>query len=459
MRWYTRERAGMTRTARGRALALAIGALVCAAALTYALLPTHLRAIAARTSNPWDRASVERGRYLAIAADCSACHTAEGGKEFAGGRPIASPIGTIYSSNITPDWDTGVGRFSLDQFDRAVRRGIGRTGETLYPAMPYPSYSRMHDEDIADLYSYFLYGVNPVSSKIRSNDIPWPLSIRWPLAIWRKWFAPAGDETSFDTSRYAHPVIARGAYLVEGHTPRGLLFQEKAFGESSLWYLAGGQLIDGWVPINLRGESVDGLGNWSTEDIVGTLRMARNREHEVFGAPMGDVVLHSTQYLTGGDLQAMASYLKTFPAMRNNESAFVADPATATALASGREAGRGAEVYLDNCSACHRSTGAGSTNAFPALAGSSSVLTPDPASLVLLILKGSAIPRTAASPSALGTPGFRWRLSNEEVAHLLGFIRSSWRNQASGISAAQVAHVRAEWNGPPDPAMIEYVPK
>jgi alcohol dehydrogenase (quinone), cytochrome c subunit len=456
----------MTNPARRMALALAIGALVCATALTYALWPTHFHVIAASASSSRNRASVERGRYLAVAADCSACHTAEGGRDFAGGRPVASPIGSIYSPNITPDWDAGIGTFSLDQFDRAVRRGIGRTGETLYPAMPYPSYSRMPDNDIADLYSYFLYDVHPVSNNKRSNEIPWPLSIRWPLAIWRKWLAPAADEPSFDTSRYTDPVIARGAYLVQGpghcgacHTPRGLLYQEKAFGESSLWYLAGGQLIDGWVATNLRGDPVDGLGNWSTEDIVATLRMAHAKEHAVFGAPMGDVVLHSTQYLTDGDLRAIASYLKTLPATRKESSAFAADPATAAALASGRESGRGAELYLDNCNACHRSTGAGSANVFPALAGNSSVLSPDPTSLIILILKGNPIPRTAASPSALGMPGFGWRLSNEEVAQLLAFIRSSWGNQASGISAVQVAHVRAEWSGPPDPVVVDYIPK
>lgn len=456
----------MTNPAQRRGLAVAIGAVVCAAALAYALWPTHFGAIASGASNPWDRAPVERGRYLAIAADCSACHTAEGGKEFAGGRPIASPIGTMYSSNITPDWDTGIGRISLDQFDRAVRHGIGRTGDMLYPAMPYPSYSRMRDDDIADLYSYFLYGVNPVSNNSRSNDIPWPLSIRWPLAIWRKLFASAADAPLFDSSRFADPVITRGAYLVQGpghcgacHTPRGLFFQEKAFDESSPTYLAGGQHIDGWVAVNLRGDSADGLGNWSTEDIVATLRMARNKEHAVMGTAMGDVVMHSTQYLTGADLQAIASYLKTLPAARNDEPARAADPATATALAAGHEDGRGAQLYLDNCSACHRSTGAGSANMFPALAGNSSVLSPDPASLILLALKGSAIPRTAASPSALGMPGFGWRLSNEELAQLLGFIRSSWGNQASGLSAAQVAHVRAEWNAPLDPVAVEHVPK
>jgi mono/diheme cytochrome c family protein len=447
----------MTSSARRLGLALGVVAIAFAVALAYALWPTHSRVIAANSFIPGDPASVERGRYLSVAADCAACHTAAAGKDFAGGRPIASPIGTIYSTNITPDRETGIGSFTLDQFDRAVRRGIGNRGGTLYPAMPYPSYSRMRDEDVADMYNYFMHGVAPASIQSPANDIPWPLSVRWPLAIWRKLFAPAADAPSFDASRFADPIVARGAYLVQGpghcgacHTPRGFSLQEKALDQSSELYLAGGQVIDGWVAVNLRGNAADGLGNWSQDEIVALLRKARNTQHAVIGAAMGEVVLHSTQYLTDGDLQAIASYLKTLPPARNDLSAFAANPATAAALASGREDDRGAQLYLDNCSACHRSGGGGNTNVFPEIAGNSSVLAPDPASLIRLVLRGSSLPRTAASPSALGMPGFGWRLSNAEVAQLLTFIRSSWGNRAPGVSAREVAQARAAVNASAD---------
>jgi mono/diheme cytochrome c family protein len=332
--------------------------------------------------------------------------------------------------------------------------------------MPYPSYSRISDQDIADLYNFFMHDVAPVSGRTHSNDIPWPLSIRWPVAIWRKLFAPAAAAPAFDASRFADPAIARGAYLVQGpghcgacHTPRGFFFQERALDESSGMYLAGGQVIDGWVAVNLRGNSAAGLGNWSKDDIIATLRMGHDPTHAVIGTAMGDVVLHSTQYLTDGDLQAIASYLKALPPARNDLSAFAANPATAAALGAGRETNRGAELYLDNCSACHRSTGEGSANVFPAIAGNSSVLSPDPASLILLVLRGSAVPRTRAAPSALAMPGFGWRLSNTEVAQLLSFVRSSWGNRASSVSVPEVARVRARWNAPADVEAAERAPQ
>ena len=273
-----------------------------------------------RSSQPphSDAASIERGRYLAVAADCTACHTAPGGKPFAGGLAIDSPLGAIYGTNITPDRASGIGNFTLDDFDRAVRHGIDDEGVTLYPAMPYPSYAFMSDEDIAALYDYVMHAVAPVSSGAHANGIPWPLSIRWPVAIWRKLFAPAPDAPPFDASRYADPVVARGAYLVEGpghcgtcHTPRAVTLQEKALDDSSKSYLAGGQRIGGWTAVNLRGNPADGLGDWSKEDIVETLRTARNSGQAVIGAPMNDVIVHSTQNLSDTDLRAIASYLKT----------------------------------------------------------------------------------------------------------------------------------------------------
>jgi alcohol dehydrogenase (quinone), cytochrome c subunit len=417
-------------------------------ALIYALWPTPSRAIARRT--PADAASIERGRYLAVAADCSACHTAPGGKPFAGGLAIDSPLGAIYSTNITPDRESGIGKFSLDEFDRAVRHGIDDEGTTLYPAMPYPSYARMSDEDIAALYDYFMQGVEPVSAAAHGNGIAWPLSIRWPVAIWRKLFAPSPDAPTFNAARYQDPVVARGAYLVEGpghcgtcHTPRALTLQEKALDDSSNLYLAGGPVIGGWVAVNLRGNSADGLGSWSKDDIVATLKTARNAERAVIGKEMGEVVVHSTQHLTDTDLQAIASYLKTLAPSPGAQSKFAADPTTASALAAGREADRGAELYVDNCAVCHRTDGAGSRQALPGIAGNSSVLSENPNSLIRLVLAGGSLPGTAQAPSTLGMPGFGWRLSNAEVAQLLTFIRSSWGNHASSVSAGDVGKVRA----------------
>src|SRR5258708_31631454 len=229
---------------------LGLTVLVFVGALTFALLPTHTRSIASSQSAASDAASIERGRYLAVAADCTACHTEPGGKPFAGGLALDSPVGAIYSTNITPDVESGIGKFTLDDFDRAVRRGVDDEGVTLYPAMPYPSYALMSDADIAALYAYFMHGVEPISGTAHANGIPWPLSIRWPLAIWRKLFAPSPNAPPFNAARYADSVVARGAYLVEGpghcgtcHTPRAVTLQEKALDDSSAYFLAGGQQI------------------------------------------------------------------------------------------------------------------------------------------------------------------------------------------------------------------------
>jgi alcohol dehydrogenase (quinone), cytochrome c subunit len=443
----------MKNSARTLLALLGLGVLVFFGALIFAVLPTHTRQIAASQAADSDAAAIERGRYLAVAADCTACHTAPGGKPFAGGLAIDSPLGAIYSTNITPHPESGIGKFTLDDFDRAVRHGIDDEGVTLYPAMPYPSYASMSDADIAALYAYFMRGVEPAASTEHANAIPWPLSIRWPVAIWRKVFAPSPDAPAFNPSRYADPIVARGAYLVQGpghcgscHTPRAITLQEKALDDSSSSYLAGGPEISGWVAVNLRGNVGDGLGDWSKEDVVATLRTARNTQQAVIGAPMSEVVVHSTQNLTETDLQAIAAYLKTLAPSPGDAPKFAANLATAAALAKGHEADRGAELYDDNCAACHHTDGAGSPKALPKIAGNSSVLAEDPNSLIRLVLAGSALPGTTQAPSALGMPGFAWRLSNEEVAQLLTFIRSSWGNRASSVTAGEVARVRGSLN-------------
>jgi alcohol dehydrogenase (quinone), cytochrome c subunit len=427
-----------------------IAVIVVAGTLLFALWPTATRPVV-RLPGDSSLHPGGPGEYLAIAADCGACHTAPGGKPFAGGLKLDSPVGAIYSTNITPDPDSGIGKYTLEDFDRAVRHGIAKNGVTLYPAMPYPSYAVMTDGDVAALYDYFMHRVEAVAAPKHANGIPWPLSIRWPLAIWRKVFAPSPDAPAFDASRFTDPVVARGAYLVEGpghcgtcHTPRALTLQEKALNDSSPAFLAGGPVIDGWVAVNLRGNAGDGLGSWSKQDIAATLRTARNKEQTVIGSAMSDVVVHSTSQLTDEDILAIASYLKTLSPAPKDLSRYSADPATAAALAAGRETSRGAELYDDNCAACHRTDGGGSPNVLPKIAGNSTVLSADADSLIRLVLTGSSLPGTAGAPSPLGMPGFGWRLSNAEIAQLLTFIRSGWGNQASSVSESDVAKVRAK---------------
>lgn len=429
---------------------VAIGVVVLLAALAYAFVPTRTRVLADGPAP--DAALIERGRYLAAAGDCTACHTRPGGKPFAGGLPVASPLGNIYSTNITPDKDTGIGSYSLDDFDRAVRHGIAADGRTLYPAMPYPSYARITDDDVRALHAYFLHGdIAPVKQANMPVEITWPLSMRWPLAIWRKTFAPDADAVAFDPGRYSDPQLARGAYLVQGlghcgscHTPRGFALQEKALDETGAAYLSGGQIIDGWNAVNLRGNPADGLGRWSEQDIVDTLQTGRNVHSTVVGTPMADVVVHSTQMLTEDDLRAMAVYLKQLPASGHDPSSFAASDATARKLQAGINDSRGAELFVDNCAACHRTDAHGYRNVFPSIAGNPTVLADDPTSVIRLLLHGSELPSTAKRPSNLGMPGFAERLSDEEIAQLATFVRQEFGNTASAVDAEQASKVRAQ---------------
>ena len=442
---------------RGLKVVLLLTAACVAGVALYAFLPTRTPELAS-VPEPVDQQMIDRGRYIATASDCIACHTARDtspdNQPFAGGLAMATPFGDVYSTNITPDKQTGIGNYTLADFDRAVRHGILPNGDSLYPAMPYPSYARLTDEDVTALYTYFMHDVQPVSRANQDADIPWPLSMRWPLAIWRKTFGPGDDERGFDPSKYGDARIARGAYLVQGmghcgacHTPRDAFQRERGLDESSPDFLSGGSLIDGWVTTNLRGDEGDGLGRWSEQDIVALLRTGRSPHGAVSGEPMRDVIEHSTQHLTDDDLGAMAAYIKTLSPAGGERGSYTPVPDTAQALKEGQRIGLGADLYVDNCAACHRTDGKGDEHAFPALAGNTTVLSRDPSSVIRLILGGEQMPVTETRPSPLAMPGFAWRLDDDEVAALATFIRNGWGNRAPEVSAAQVKGVRDDMAG------------
>lgn len=391
---------------------------------------------------------ISKGAYLARAGDCVACHTSHnGGKPFAGGLGIKSPIGTIYSTNITPDNKTGIGRWSYGDFERAVRRGIGHNGDALYPAMPFPSYAMTSDEDTRALYAYFMYGVPAVSQENLSNDIPWPLSIRWPLAYWRTLFAPSSENAaaSFDAATSsADPEIARGAYLVQGlghcgscHTPRALTMQEKGLDEKSLDYLAGAEL-NGWAVTSIRGVS-----HWSHAELVDYLGTGRNEKAAVAGE-MTDVVANSTSHMTDADLGAIAKYLQSLnDAKTAPEQHEKASGTTAAKLTAAKDLTLGERLYIDNCNACHLVAGNGAPRVFPRLDGASVVNAENAAALIEVILAGAETPSTARAPSVLPMPGFAYRLSDSEAAELATFVRQAWSNKAGEVSEKEVRDVRA----------------
>lgn len=392
------------------------------------------------------QALVKQGEYLARAGDCVACHTAKGGQPFAGGLPMETPIGVIYSTNITPD-KTGIGDYSFEDFDQAVRHGVAKGGGTLYPAMPFPSYARVSDADMQALYAYFMKGVAPVVRDNQDSDIPWPLSMRWPLAIWRWMFAPSVEPSTVAAG--GDPVISRGAYLVEGlghcgacHTPRALTMQEKALSASDgSAFLSGSAPLEGWIAKSLRGDHKDGLGSWSEEQLVQFLKTGRSDRSAVFGG-MSDVVVHSMQYMSEADLTAIARYLKSLPANDPKDQPHSYDQQVAEALWKGDDSKPGAAVYIDNCAACHRTDGQGYTRVFPALAGNPVLQSADATSLIHIVLKGGTLPATHSAPSTFSMPPFAWRLSDQEVADVVNFIRSSWGNQASAVKPGDVAALR-----------------
>ena len=432
------------------ALTLIVAATVAVCAIVYHIPdPGISPALAQRTPD------VARGEYIAVLGDCAFCHTRADGASYAGGRALSTPLGTIYSSNITPARDTGIGAYTLADFVRVMRLGVRPDGTRLYPAMPYTAYARVSDEDLQDLFAYLQASIAAARRASSPTDIAWPLSIRWPLALWDAAFH---DDARFVGDASQDPQWNRGAYLVQGlahcgtcHTPRGWFFEEKDLRGHSNLYLSGGELADGSSPINLRGNSGDGLGRWSIADIATLLKAGRS-EHSAATGAMADAVDHSTQYMTDQDVTAIAIYLKSLSAApERGRASFAASDSTIGSIMAGSERSPGGRIYLDSCAACHRLSGSGQNLTFPTLAGNSSVLSSDPSSLINVILQGARAPSTAAAPTGLTMPGFGWRYSDADVAALATFVRSSWGNNAPPVAAASVARIRDQLGiGRPD---------
>jgi mono/diheme cytochrome c family protein len=386
---------------------------------------------------------IGKGEYLARAGDCIACHSVPGGKAFAGGLRMGTPMGAIYSTNITPDPETGIGNYTFEDFDRAVRSGVAKDGHRLYPAMPYPSYAKISDDDLHALYTFFMKEVPPVKQANKKSEIPWYLSPRWPLAVWNVIFAPKG---AYVAKPDHDEAWNRGAYLIQGlghcgacHTPRGLAFQEKALDDSSSTYLQGAEL-DAWSAPNLRGDLRTGLGGWTQDNIAAFLKSGHNDRGTAFGS-MLDVVNNSTPYLSDEDLNAMAAYLKSLPATARQDR-FAYDDATTKELRTGKPQAAGAAVYLGSCAACHGVDGKGQAPFMPPLAGNPVVLDGNPSSLINLVLNGASPLVVKGIPDAYRMPQFRIQLNDEKIADVLSFVRHAWGNGAAAVTAEQVKTMR-----------------
>jgi mono/diheme cytochrome c family protein len=407
---------------------MAAFATVCALAAP-AIIMT--RAPAA-TSNQQKFEQIERGRYLATLADCAACHTKkDGGEPFAGGRPIETPFGMIFSANITPDHGTGIGNWTEQQFDNALRYGIRPDGSRLYPAMPYVSLTKMSRDDVNAIRAY-LATLPPVPNRVVTNQLPFPYNIRLAMRGWDFLFFTPGE---FKPNPEKSAEWNHGAFLVEGpghcgacHTPKNFLGAD----ENSK-ALQGGQ-VQGWFAPNITNDKMRGLGAMSVDDIAALLKSGHNRIATVTG-PMAEEVEDSSSHFSDGDLKAIAAYLKSLPGGDHNETPVAeSDPRM--------QAGKA--IFRDTCSACHGIDGKGVPNLFPALATASSVRSIDPTSAIRVVLRGARSVATKAEPTAPAMPSFGWQLKDDQVAAVLTYVRNSWGSAAKPVSANDVGNQRSK---------------
>lgn len=387
-----------------------------------------------------DTRLIKHGEYLARMADCYACHSAAGKPAFSGGNAIQSNLGPIYPSNITPDKQNGIGNYTEAQFANAVRKGVLPDGTHLYPAMPYPDYAKINNDDMHALYVFFMKGVKPVNVPSQKTSLSFPFSQRWAMRFWNSVFT---EYKPFQPIKGATAQVNRGAYIVESlghcgscHTPRGVGMNEKALDSSQEQFLSGGSL-NGWAVPSLRG-----LPHWTEQEVVAYLQTGRNDKAAVAGE-MKSVVQESTSYLTDADLKAVAAYLKFLggqpaPVAANPQAA----KATEAKLAAAKNLTKGERLYLDNCAACHSVNAKGAQGIFPRLDQSTMVNANDPGAFIHVILAGAQLPSTAKAPSKLAMPGFGQRLNDQQVADLATFIRQGWSNTAPEVSKGQVADVR-----------------
>lgn len=370
---------------------------------------------------------IERGRYLALAGNCAGCHTVRGGAAYAGGLGIGTPFGTVYASNLTPDPAHGIGSWSAAHFWRAMHNGRSKDGRLLYPAFPYPSFTRITREDSDALYAY-LRSVPPAATPNTPHRLRFPYDTQAALAVWRALsFTPA----TFVADGAQSSDWNRGAYLVEGlghciacHGERNALgaTQDKRG-------LSGGLIAgENWYAPSLTSKREASVADWETRHIVALLKNGTAPGAAVSG-PMADVVFRSTQHLSDADLTAMATYLKKLPD---------STPTSAEAPSPRRDAGaleRGARLYDQRCAYCHGDAGQGAPGAFPPLAGNRAVNLETPVNLIQMVRQGGYLPATAGNPRPFGMPPFGHVLDDNEIADVLTYVRSAWGNDAPAVTA------------------------
>jgi len=375
---------------------------------------------------------IERGQYLTQAADCAACHNAPGGKPFTGGVPFEMPFGTIYSTNITADLETGIGTWSDDDFVRALHRGVRKDGSNLYPAFPYTSYTGLSRDDAVAIKAY-LFSLPPIHQPSRENELAFPFNQRWGLTFWNLVFLKA---KRFDLNQGLGDAVTRGDYLTnvlghcgECHTPRNLAF---ALDNSRPFT---GAVVDGWRAYNITSSKASGIGGWTDAQIKDYLGTGHAEGRGAAVGPMGEAVSNSLRFLSPSDLSALTAYLRTIPP---HEGGVVND---AQAGSGNIDDTLGMRLFDRNCSGCHLQDGKGRQNIFANFLGSHSVRDPGSANLLRLILDGTS--NRALHPGA-AMPGFAKGLNDEEVAALANYLAEAYSDKKGDVSAADVRRARHE---------------
>jgi len=381
---------------------------------------------------------LERGKYLTEAADCGVCHTAPGGKEYAGGFAFKMPFGTIYSTNITPDKETGIGKYTDQEFLDAMHRGIRRDGARLYPAMPYTSYTYVTDADALAIKTY-LFSLKPVRAVPPENTLLFPFNQRWAMMFWSLVFNP---DTRFEPDTSQSLKWNRGAYLAEAlahcgecHTPRNIGFaldNRKKFA---------GAPVAGWRAFNISSDKAGGLGGWTDEDLARYLSAGHAPGHGTASGAMGEAVDHSFSKMTPDDIEAMVTFLRSVPPSTTPEFLLRSTPAPVSPKDGVTANLLGKKIFEGACASCHGWTGESAVSPLAMLTGSAAVNDPSASNVALVVISGM---RRLTPDGALSMPSFGHAYSDDEIAAVANYVTARFGAKASSLTAQDVAKLREQ---------------
>ena len=425
-------------------IALVVVLLLLASAAAFFFMPAGLEPAQASPSQPTGAALIEKGRYLATAGDCAACHSVPGGAPLAGGLAFKLPFGTIYSSNITPDRDTGIGSWSDAEFVRAMHHGVRKDGQELYPAFPYTAYTRMSTDDALAIRAY-LATVPAARSKVQPNALSFPFNQRWLMRAWKRLFMPKGR---IEPDPGHTPEWNRGAYLVEGfahcgecHTPRNLLYGLREGRKFA------GATTQGWTAYNISSDPRAGIGAWSVDEIAAYLSTGHAAGRGSASGSMAEAIELSLSHLSGPDIRAMAIYLKSIPpqAARHGQVVEMNPPALlrSTAFAPGPGVAKpgdlGMRIFEGSCASCHGWNGDGLQTPYATLRGAQSVNDPRGTNVIQVVLRGSKLTLPGGT---VFMPGFGRAYTDAEIAAVTNFVLAQFGNKPAGVTPKRVAEAR-----------------